>query len=111
MVFQRGQLLFYRCKLLGSEAMTISAKTDMLKKIVQECGASLDACQQRHPKALIKEAVVCADGDVSALGLQIKGDLDLSVEQLNWVSLEALGRTTKGSQRNMASLAAMAGVA
>jgi hypothetical protein len=111
MVFQQGQLLFYRCKLLGSEAMTISAKTDMLKKIVQECGASLDACQQRHPKALIKEAVICADGDVSALGLQIKGDLDLSVEQLNWVSLEALKRTTEGSQRNIASLAAMAGVA
>jgi Tfp pilus assembly PilM family ATPase len=111
MVFQQGQLLFYRCKLLGSEAMTISAKTDMLKKIVQECGASLDACQQRHPNALINEAVICADGDVSALGLQIKGDLDLSVEQLNWVSLEAMGRTTKGSQRNIASLAAMAGVA
>jgi len=111
MVFQKGQLLFYRCKLLGSEAMTISAKTEMLKKIVQECGASLDACQQRHPNVMIKQAVVCADGDVSAFGLQVQCDLDLSVEQLNWASVEALGRMTKGSQRNIASLAAIAGVA
>lgn len=110
MVFQQGRLLFYRCKLLGGEATTITAKTDMLEKIVQECGASLDACQQRHPTAVIKEAVVCADGDLSALHTQIESDLDLSVEQLSWRSVQALGRVTKGSHPSMASLAAMAGV-
>ncbi len=110
MVFHHGQLLFYRCKLLGGEATTITAKTDMLKKIVEECGASLDACQQRHPTAIIKEAIVCADGDLSALQAQIEADLDLSVEQLGWRSVEALGWATKNSQHGMASLAAMAGV-
>lgn len=110
MVFQRGRLLFYRCKLLGGEAGTIAAKTDMLNKIVEECGASLDACQQRHPKVIVKEAILCADGDLSALQAQIEAELDLSVEQLGWRSVEALGWATKGSQHGMASLAAMAGV-
>lgn len=110
MVFQRGRLLFYRCKLLGGDANTITAKTDMLDKIVEECGASLDACQQRHPTAIIKEAIVCADGDLSALQAQIEAGLDLSVEQLGWRSVEALGWVSKGSHRSIASLAAMAGV-
>ena len=111
MVFQRGQLLFYRCKLLGNEATAVTARTDMMEKIVEECGASLDACQQRHPSAVIKEAVLCADGDLAALQTQIEAGLDLSVEQLGWRSVEALGWVTKGSHRSMASLAAMAGVA
>lgn len=110
MVFQRGRLLFYRCKLLGGDATAVSAKPDVLDKIVEECGASLDACQQRHPSALIKEAVLCADGDLSALQAQVEAGLDLSVEQLGWGSVEALGWVTKGSHRSMASLAAMAGV-
>lgn len=111
MVFQQGRLLFYRCKLLGGEATAITAKSELLEKIVQECGASLDACQQRHPSAAIKEAVVCADGDLSALHTEVESNLDLSVEQLNWRSVEALGWVAKGSHRSMASLAAMAGVA
>lgn len=110
MVFQQGRLLFYRCKLLGGDATAVSAKTGMLNKIVEECGASLDACQQRHPSAVVKEAVVCADGDLSALQARVEADLDLSVEQLGWRSVEALGWVTKGSHRSMTSLAAMAGV-
>jgi hypothetical protein len=111
MIFQRGQLLFYRCKLLGSEGTAITAKSDLLSKIVQECGASLDACQERHPTARLKEAVLCADGDLSAWRAQVESDLGLSVQQLSWASVEALGWVAKGSQRSMASLAAMAGVA
>ena len=110
MVFQRGRLLFYRCKPLGGEAAAVGANTDMLDKILEECGASLDACQQRYPSAVIKEAIVCADGDLSALQAQVEAGLDLSVEQLGWGSVEALGWVTKGSHRSMTSLAALAGV-
>ncbi len=110
MVFQQGQLLFYRCKLLGGDAAAVSAKTGILGKIVEECGASLDACQERHPSAVIKEAVLSADGDLAALQAHIDGGLDLSVEQLGWGSVEALGWVAKGSHRSMTSLAAMAGV-
>jgi len=110
MVFQHGRLLFYRCKLLGGDVAMVSAQSDMLDKILEECEASLDVCQQRHPSAVIKEAVVCADGDLSALKTQVEAGLDLSVEQLGWGSVEALGWVAKGSHRGMTSLAAMAGV-
>lgn len=110
MVFQAGRLLFYRCKLLGGDAAAVGAESDRLEKIIAECGASLDACRQRHPAAVVKEAVVCADGDVSSLQAQVETDLDLSVEQLGWGSVDALGWVTKRNDRSMTSLAALAGV-
>jgi hypothetical protein len=110
MVFQQGRLLFYRCKLLGSEAAEITADSRLLTKIVEECGASLDACQQRHPHALVKEAVVCAEGNLSALQAQIEAELELSVEPLGWRAVETLGWVTRGSQPGMASLSAVAGL-
>ncbi|HXV67819.1 MAG TPA: hypothetical protein VD738_02760 [Nitrospira sp.] len=110
MVFQRGRLLFYRCKLLGVDAAEVGKNPDVLAKIIDECGASLDVCQQRHPSALIKEAVICADGDLSALQAKVEAGLDLSVEQLGWRSVEALGWMTKGSHRSTTSFAVLAGV-
>jgi hypothetical protein len=109
MVFQRGRPLFYRCKFLGADAAAVSAGTEMLGKIIEECGASLDVCRQRHPSTVIKEAVLCSDGDLSALQAQVEANLDLSVEQLEWGSIEALSWVAKGSHRGMTSLAAMAG--
>lgn len=90
--------------------MSAGAMSDMMEKIVQECEASLDACQQRHPYAVVKEAVICAEGELSALQAQIESSLNLSVERLGWGSMEALGWVTKGSHRDITSLAAMAGV-
>ena len=110
MVFQQGQLLFYRCKLLGGEAMEPGAKADLLDKIVEECGASLDVCQQRHPSAVIKRAVMCVDEDLASLKPRLEAGLELSVEQVGWGALETLGLVTKGGHRGIASLAAMAGV-
>jgi hypothetical protein len=82
----------------------------MLNKILQECCASLEVCQQQHPAAVVKEAIICADGDLSAFQELIETELRLSVEQLSWESVEVLGRVAKGSHRGMTSLAAMAGV-
>jgi hypothetical protein len=110
MVFQQGQLLFYRCKLLGIEAMETGDKADLLDKIVEECGASLDVCQQRHPTAVIKRAVLCVDGGLAALKGRLEAGLELSVEQVGWGALETQGLVAKGGHRGMASLAAMAGV-
>ncbi|MGQ0668042.1 MAG: hypothetical protein ACT4O4_13505 [Nitrospiraceae bacterium] len=110
MVFQRGSLLFYRCKLLGGDTTDVGKNPVLLGKIIDECGASLDACQQRFPSAVIKEAVVCADGDLSALQAKVEAGLELSVERLGWRSVEALGWVTNASHRGMTSLAAMAGV-
>ncbi len=110
MICQQGRLLFYRCKLLGVEVAEALTKTDMLNKILEECCASLEICQQQYPSAVVKEAVICADGDMSAFQELLGAELRLSVEQLGWESVEALGRIAKGSHRGMTSLAAMAGV-
>jgi hypothetical protein len=110
MVFQRGRLLFYRCKFLGGDVTGVGKDADSLARIIDECGASLDACRQRHPTAVTKEAVVCADGDASALLARVEAGLELSVEQMGWRSIDALGWVTRGSHRGMTSLAAVAGV-
>jgi Tfp pilus assembly PilM family ATPase len=110
MIYQQGRLLSYRCKLLGAEVTEASKKTDMLNKTLEECCVSLEICQQQHPSAVVKEAVICADGDIAAFQKLIETELHLSVEQLGWESVEALGRMATGSDRGMTSLAAVAGV-
>lgn len=109
-ICQRGRLLFYRCKLLGVEATQVVTKPGMLNKIFEECCVSLEICHQQHPSAVVNEAVICADGDVSAFQELLEAELRLSVEQLGWESIEALGRVAKESHRGMTSLAAMAGL-
>ncbi len=110
MVFQKGRLLFYRCKLLGGQATEVGAKNEMLDKVLEECGASLEVCQQQHPSAAIHKAIVCADGDLSTLQVRMESELELSVEQLGWRSINRFGWVTAENHRTMASLAAMAGV-
>jgi hypothetical protein len=85
-------------------------QSDMLSKIFEECCASVEICQQQYSSAVVKEAVICADGDISAFQELIEAELRLSVEQLGWESVETFGRMAKGSHRGMTSLAAMAGV-
>lgn len=109
-ICQQGRLLSYRCKLLGTEAADPLAKTDMLNKLLAECSASLEICQQQHPSTVVKEAIICADGDLSRFRTLIEAELGLSVEQLGWESIEAFGRVTTETHRGMASLAAVAGV-
>jgi Tfp pilus assembly PilM family ATPase len=110
MIFQQGRLLSYRCKRLGAEATEELRKTDMLNKTLEECCVSLEICQQQHPSVVVKEAVICVDGDIAAFQKLIEAELHMSVEQLGWESIEALGRVATGSDRGMTSLAAMAGV-
>jgi hypothetical protein len=110
MICRQGRLLFYRCKLLGAESIEALTKPDMLNKILEECAASLEICREQYPSAVVTEAVICADGDMSAFQQLVEAELRLSVERLGWKSVEALRRVTKGSHRDMTSLAAMAGV-
>jgi hypothetical protein len=109
-VCRRGRPMLYRCKLLGGEASDALSKPEMLTKVLEECSASLEVCHQRHPSLTIDQAVICADGEVSALQEQIEGELQLSVGQLDWKSVETLGWVAKGTHRGMASLAALAGL-
>lgn len=109
-VCRRARPMFYRCKLLGEEVSDALSKPDVLNRILEECGASLEVCRQRHPSATIDHAVICAEGEVAALQEQIEGELQLSVERLGWKSVETLGWVAKGNHRGIASLAALAGL-
>jgi hypothetical protein len=110
MVFQQGRPLFYRCKFLGDGAMDTGETSDLLDKIIEECGTSLDVCQQRYPAVVIKHAILCVDGELAGLKTKLEAGLDLSVEQVGWGALERLRLVAKGGHQGMASLAAMAGV-
>lgn len=107
MIFQRGRLLFYRCKLLSSDT---SQGSDVgLQKIADECAASLEMCQQRHPAVSVKRAVLCADESESLHGL-LEEHLGLSIESFGWDDIEARGWGRRDSRQGVASLAALAGV-
>jgi hypothetical protein len=110
MVFQRGRIVFYRCKLLGVDAVEVPATVDLLNRVLDECRASLEVCQQQHPSLDIHDAVICADGEIASLQAELQGHLQLAVQQFGWKSVETLGWGVKGTQQGMASLAAVAGV-
>lgn len=107
MVFQRGRLLFYRCKLLTADAL--SGTDAGLEKISDECASSLEMCQQRHSSVFVKRAVLCADEDSALRGI-LEDHLSLSVESLGWNDLESYGVETGVRSQSVASFAALAGV-
>jgi Tfp pilus assembly PilM family ATPase len=110
MVFQQGQIVFYRCKLLGVDASEALATDDFLNRVLDECRASLEICQQQHPTIDIRDAVICGDGETASLQAGIQKHLQLAVQQFGWNSVETLGWGANGRQQGMASLAAIAGV-
>jgi hypothetical protein len=107
MLFQRGRLLFYRCKLLTADAL--SGTDAGLQKISDECAASLEMCQQRHPTVSVKRAVLCAD-DLVPLHDMLEKQLALSIETLGWDDVNARGWGSGDGRQGVASLAALAGV-
>lgn len=107
MLFQRGRLLFYRCKLLTADAL--SGTDTGLQKIANECAASLEMCQQRYPAVSVKRGVLCAD-DLVSLHDILEEQLSLSVETLGWDDVESRGWARGGGRQGVASLAALAGV-
>lgn len=107
---QRGRPMFYRCKLLGEEVADVLSKPNVLNRVLEECAASLEVCHQRYPFLTIDQAVICAEGEVSVLRDQIEGEFQLSVEQLDWKSVETFGWVAKGNHRGITTLAALAGL-
>lgn len=102
LVFQRGRLVFYRCKALAAQPM---------QKIVDECRASLEACQQRYSALDIQEAVLCAEADTAGLSKRLTEELGVTVTPIGWGTFEPRGWSAKGAHRGLSALSAMAGVA
>ena len=72
----------------------------------------LCAARQALPLPLLEELLgwKAADGETAALQAELQRELQLTVQQFGWNSVETLGWGVKGSQQGMASLAAIAGV-
>lgn len=107
MIFQRGRLLFYRCKLLAAEVL--SGVERGMQRIADECAASVEMCQQRHSGVSVKRVVLCAD-DMGALHEKLEEHLALSVESLGWEDVEARGWGNGNHHQGVGTLAALAGV-
>lgn len=110
LVFQRGQIVFYRCKLLGVDASAGLLTPDLLNRVLDECRASLEVCQQQHPSLDLHDAVICGDGEIASLQAELQEQLRLAAQPFGWKSIETLGWEARGSQQGMTSLAAIAGV-
>jgi hypothetical protein len=110
MVFQQGQVVFYRCKLLGVDMSEGLATSGLLNRVLDECRASLEVCQQQYPSLDIHDAVICGDGELASLQAELQGQLQLAVQEFGWRSIERFGWEARGSQQGMACLAAIAGV-
>jgi hypothetical protein len=110
MAFQRGRIVFYRCKLLGVDASEVLATADLLNRVLDECRASLEVCQQQHPSIDIHDAVICGDGEIGSLQGGLQRQLQLAVQPFGWHSVETLGWGAKERRQGLAALAALAGV-
>jgi hypothetical protein len=110
MMFERGRLRFYRCKLLPGELAQQVGLRETTAKIVEECRMSLEACQQRHPAYSAQNALLCVEGEAAGLQQGLTNELGLSVTHVGWDMFESLGWRTKGTQRSLPALSAMAGL-
>lgn len=112
MIFQRGRLMLYRCKWLAGEADEAGHGSERaIQKIVEECAASAEVCQQRHPGVALKGAVICVEDHLMALPEKLGQDLGLSVKSWGWREMQSRARGTGEPRQGVASLAALAGVA
>jgi len=110
MLFHRGRLLFYRCKMLPGEVGRGVGSGELVSRIVLECRASVEACQQRHPAFVGQDAVLCVDGEIGGLQKALTVEVGLSVHQMGWATLSSLGWKAKGIPRGLSALSALAGV-
>jgi hypothetical protein len=110
MMFERGRLQFYRCKVLPGEIVQSAGSREAAARIVEECRVSLEACQQRHTAFAAQDAVLLADGEVAGLPEALTNELGLPVTSVGWGMFESFGRQVRGAQRSLSALSAMAGV-
>jgi hypothetical protein len=114
LVFHKGHLVFQRTKrqapIAGHAAGAVNEGPAWVERIVEECAASLYACQQRHPM-LAATYVVLVGGDRDHPGLSGKlGEaLGLAVKEWGWDDLRHARQQTTGVLASTA-LPAMAGL-
>lgn len=114
LVFHKGHLVFLRTKLQGVGGGHCDGPgepgSSWGDKIIEECAASMYACQQRHPSLAVADVVmVGSDGHPHGLSDRLAKELGVTVKELGWEDLCRGGRKCDGMQ-SLNALPAMAGI-
>ena len=111
-IMKGGRLAFIRTKLLSvdglrSEEDRVAVVVDT---IVEECVASLRACREHHPGLKVTEIALAGDGPLPTVEQALSRELGLSLERLDWGTVDRLGWTPDGGNTSWAALPVVAGV-
>jgi hypothetical protein len=111
-VMHEGRLVFVRTKLLSGDGLQgeENSSGDLADNIVEECAASLRACREHHPGLNVTEIVLASDSPFPMLEQALNSELGLSIERLDWETVERLGWTHNGGSTSWATLPVVAGV-
>ncbi len=113
LVFHKGHLVFLRTKLQGVGGGHLNGGDVGAKwgdKVIEECAASMYACQQHHPALAVANVVLVGDdGTYDGLGEKLAKELGVTVKHLGWEDL-CRGRTQPDALRSLTGLQAMAGL-
>ena len=113
-VFHKGHLVFLRTKLQsaggGYSDGPGESGLSWGDKIIEECEASMYACQQHHPSLAVANIVmVVGDGHPHGLNDKLARELGVTVKELGWEDLCRGGAKWDGTQ-SLNALPAMAGI-
>ncbi|MET0516286.1 MAG: hypothetical protein ABW047_13290 [Nitrospiraceae bacterium] len=114
-IFHQRELVFIRTKPQGigvhDEENAEGPQSPWVEKVIEECAASLYACQQHHPGLAVKNMILIGDGE-RHVGFRdkLERDLGLSVKELGWEDVRHSGAEFAETS-SIAALQAVAGVA
>ena len=113
-IFHKRELVFIRTKPQGigvhDQENAEGVQSPWVEKVIEECAASLYACQQHHPGLTVTNLILVGDG-ARHVGFRdkLERDLGLSVKELSWEDVRHSGVESAGTS-SVAALPAMAGV-
>ncbi len=92
-VFHEGQMVFVRTKLLSSTVAERDGRSHRPEptRVVDECVASLLACQQLHPQLALQTIIFVGDAPDSPVRGMLENASGLRVQELDWRRLQRYG--------------------
>jgi Tfp pilus assembly PilM family ATPase len=113
-IFHKRELVFIRTKPQGigvhDKDNVEGVQSPWVEKVIEECAASLYACQQHHPGLAVTNLILVGDGARHAgFWDKLERDLGLSVKEMGWEDVPPPGGNPPGTG-SMVALPALAGV-
>ncbi len=109
LVFQAGQLVFLRSKLLTG-AVSTQIPPDRDENTVQEILSSLAVCAEAHPNLSVSRLLVASEEPEDTLLSLMRQQLDVQVEELGWKQAARAGWKLGAKDTPLAGLSAVAGL-